>query len=158
MAAPVCELFEKSTPEVGWKEYLRIEPGEYAAYCKAARWYFEPGYKRWTCLLVFQVFSDEMFTFIGNIPMWFNGGKGKQPFVGRRSRYFPEWIRANGSPPARKDRLAPSVFVKRLAKVTISDTQGELPYSVVRSISSWNTGSSSQSVIYQQGTHVKAVQ
>ena len=140
MGNKALRLVDKAEPEVRWDQYPRLEPGEYSAYCKAARWYFDPGYKKWVCLLLFDIRSENLFSKLGIVPMWFNGGKGSTPHVGRRSRYLPEWIRANGSSPSRKDRLSPSVFVKRMAKVKIDDTDGVLPYSVVRNIIEWNTG------------------
>lgn len=125
---------------VSWTEYIRLEPGSYQAYCKSAKWYFDPGYKRWTCLLQFSLFAENLVDRIGTVPMWFNGGRGEKPLVGRRSRYLPEWVSANGSPPPRGDRLSPSVFIRRMARVHISDTESSIPYSVVRSVEQWNTG------------------
>jgi hypothetical protein len=41
-------------PDIKWRHYDRIEPGVYTAYCRLARTYRDPGYRRWTCLLVFR--------------------------------------------------------------------------------------------------------
>jgi hypothetical protein len=49
-------------------------------------------------------------------------------------------VTANGRPPARRDRLAPSVSVMRMAQVRVGDTKGNTPYYVVRQILSWDTG------------------
>jgi len=54
-----------------------------------------------------------------------------------------EWVRANGRPPSRGDRLSPRVFTRRMARVEVGDTDPEkspVPYSVVRRIVSWETG------------------
>lgn len=71
-----------------------------------------------------------------------NLGARDKPHAGRRKRYFKEWVRANGGPPARRDRLSPQVFVRRMARVEVDDTKGDAPYSVVRKIVSWETGPS----------------
>ena len=121
--------------------YARIEPGVYPAYCKRAHWYWEPGFKRWTCILLFDVLSEHLHSSMGTIPMWMNGGNGDKPKAGRRSLYLPAWVKANGGPPARKDRLSPRVFVKRMARVRVADTlMGTIPYSVARQILEWSTG------------------
>jgi hypothetical protein len=133
-------------PSVEWTEYPRIEPGEYPAYCRRAHWYWDPGFKRWTCLLQFDVLLEGSQRPLGTIPMWLNGGNGKRPKAGRRTRYFIEWIKAKGSPPTRLDRLSPQVFVRRMARVGVADNKGAVPYSVVQEILEWSTGSSSQSV------------
>ena len=133
-------LVPESELAVKWADYPRIEPGDYPAYCKRAKWYWEPGFKRWTCILLFDVLIEGQNSSLGIIPMWFNGGAGERPKAGRRTLYLPAWVKANGGPPARKDRLSPSVFVRRMARVRIGDTKGPLPYSVVRQILEWSTG------------------
>jgi hypothetical protein len=135
-------------PSVDWTEYACLEPGVYSAYCKSAKWYWEKGFKRWTCMLRFEILAEGSLTPLATIPMWLSGGEGEeQPSAGRRSRYFIEWVRAKGGPPVRRDRLSPRVFIHRMAKVRVADTsRGPVPYSVVREILEWSTGSSSQSV------------
>jgi hypothetical protein len=137
---PALHLVSENEHAVKWAEYPRIEPGDYPAYCKRAKWYWEPGFKRWTCILLFDVWTDGPNTPLGTIPMWFNGGAGERPKAGRRTLYFPAWLKANGGPPARRDRLSESVFVRRMARVRVGDTKGPLPYSVVRQILEWSTG------------------
>jgi len=68
-------------------------------------------------------------------------GNGDKPRASRRGKYFPEWVRAHGGPPTRGDRLSPNVFLRRHARVEIGDTKGPAPYSVVRRIIEWETGS-----------------
>jgi hypothetical protein len=78
---------------------------------------------------------------MGTVPLWMNGGSGEKPKAGRRTVYFQAWITAKGERPARKDGLSPRVFVNRMAKIRIDDTKmGVLPYSVVREILEWSTG------------------
>jgi hypothetical protein len=135
------QLVRESEPAVNWADYPRIAPGVYPAYCKKAHWYWEPGFKRWTCLLLFDVLCEGLQSSVGTIPMWMNGGNGDKPKAGRRTLYFPAWVKANGGPPPRKDRLSPHVFEKRMAIVRVADTlKGALPYSVVRQILEWSTG------------------
>jgi hypothetical protein len=137
---PALHLVHEKEPAAEWADYLRIEPGEYAAYCKRAKWYWEPGFKRWTCILLFDALANGSQRSLGTVPIWFNGGKKAKPYAGRRSLYLSAWVEANGGPPARRDRLGPSVFVRRMARVQVGDTMGPIPYSVVRKILQWSTG------------------
>ena len=131
----------KHSPDVGCTMGTRLEPGTYSAYCARADVYFERFYKRWVCLLQFDVTDASGFNVLGRIPRWFNLGKRDKPHIGRRSEYFKAWVKANdGNPPKRANRLSPAVFLKRVAKVQIADVGTELPYSVAREILSWETG------------------
>lgn len=149
----VLRLVGKEEPRVHWADYPRLEPGDYTAYCAWSRWYWDPGFKRWTCLLRFNILSADLHQSLGTVPMWFNGGTGSKPQAGRRSRYFPAWVEANGRPPARNDRLSPSVFVRRMARVRVADTtRNSVPYSVVQKVLEWSTGQEvNQS--HSQGRH-----
>jgi len=138
---PRLQLVAVAEPAVSWSDYPRLTPGVYPAYCNFARWYRDPGFKRWTCLLRFKILEESLRGSLGTVPMWMNGGNGATPKTGRRTSYFPAWVKANGGPPVRKDRLSPRVFVQRMARVRIEDTKsGTLPYSVVREILEWSTG------------------
>src|SRR5439155_25830907 len=132
-------------------QYIRIFPGDYLAICTGSKIYRDPAYKRWICLLRWNVVpSSSCFEPIAHGIPWFLGlGAEAKPHAGRRSKYFSEWIRANDGPPSRGDRLSPNVFTRRLAYVQIADTDTPAPYSVIRAILNWQTGaklSLSQSV------------
>jgi len=127
-------------PAIEWREYDRIEPGEYRAYCRSAKHYHDLRFKRWTCLLRFVVLSNDLLCVLARVAMWMNLGKRDRPHAGRGSRYFKEWVRAHGGPPARRDRLSPTVFKRRMAHVQIADTKGQVPYSKVSKIIAWETG------------------
>jgi hypothetical protein len=131
---------------IEWKDYPRIPPGEYRAYCKWGKNYRDPGFKRWLCLLRWDVLSDDLVRVQACVPQWFPLGNREKARASRRGKYLPEWVRANGGPPARRDRLSPGVFVYRMARVEIGDTEGPAPYSVVRRIIEWETGPPSHSV------------
>ena len=135
------------TPAVEWADYPRIAAGEYSAYCAWAGKYHDSIFKRWTCLLRFDVLHNNRSDVIARIPMWLSLGTGEQPRASRRSNYFKEWVQANGGPPVRGDRLSPQVFVHRIACVEVGDTtKGPMPYSVVKKILRWETGKSGHSV------------
>jgi hypothetical protein len=140
-SGPRLRLVREEEPAVDWANYPRIEPRVYSAYCKKAHWYWDPGFKRWTCLMLFDVLTEDLQSSLATVPMWMNGGSGDGPRAGLRSIYFPAWVKANGGPPARKDRLSPRVFEKRMARVRVGDTfKGAVTYSVVRQILDWSTG------------------
>jgi hypothetical protein len=141
---------------VQWDNYPRLEPGEYPAYCRSARWYRDRQFQRWTCMLRFDVLSPDLLQTLATVPLWMNGGNRERPRAGRRSQYFAEWIRAAGRAPSRVDRLTPRVFTQRMAHVLIRDTKGPAPYSVIDKILSWDTGfPAGQSVnkSHSQGRH-----
>ena len=131
---------------IEWKDYPRIAPGEYRAYCKWGKQYRDPGFHCWRCLLRWDVLTEDLLRVLACVPLWFALGAGDKPHASRRGKYLPEWIRANGGPPARGDRLSPRVFVGRLARVEVGDTEGPAPYSVVRRIIEWETGLPGHSV------------
>lgn len=136
---PRPHLVSEAEPEIGWPEYPRIEPGDYLAYCNTARVYHDPAFRRWTCLLRFDVLSNDMHV-LAKVPMWLNLGDGPKAHAPRRSRYLEEWVKARGAPPVRSDRLSPNVFTRRLAKVHVGDNNSVVPYSVVKKILRWETG------------------
>ena len=154
---PVLVPYSESA--IQWRDYDRIEPGVYPAYCWWARHYRDPGLKRWTCLARFDVLSHDLVRVLARVPWFLSLGEREKPHAGRRGKYLKEWVRANGAPPKRGDRLSPRVFVRRMARVAVGDTDPEkspAPYSVVRRIVSWETGAvSGHSVIksHSQGRH-----
>jgi hypothetical protein len=97
-----------TTIPIEWTDYLRIPPGEYSAYSAWARKYYDRAFKRWTCLLRFDVLRDNRIDVIARIPMWLSLGKGEKPRASRRRNYLKEWAEANCGPPARGDRLTQS--------------------------------------------------
>lgn len=127
-------------PEIKWADYDRIIPGMYFARSIWAKHYWDPGHRRWTCLVRFDVYSADYLRVVARVPLWLNLGNLSKPRAGRRGNYFKEWVRANGGPPSRNDRLSPRVFIGRIARLKIGDTIGEVPYSVVKGIVSWETG------------------
>jgi hypothetical protein len=143
------ELARDREPEITHDAYDRIAPGEYLVYCRAARVYRDPQFKRWTCLLRWDVFDEAAVRVVGQVPQWLSFGQPRKdrdntkPHASRRCGYWREWVRANGAAPSRADRLAASVFVKRMARVVVRDTSGPSPYSVVDRILRYETGSDS---------------
>ena len=91
------------------------------------------------------VLADDLTTIIATVPYWLAIGRKDKPHASKRSKYLREWVRANGAPPNRGDRLSPRVFIRRVARVEVGDTDPEkspVPYSVVRKIVRWETGGS----------------
>jgi len=141
-------LVENREPQVTHDSYERITPGVYRAYCRAARIYWDPGYKKWLCLLRWDVL-DAAGARIASIQQWlYIGRKRNAPHTTRRAQYWREWCHAHGGPPLRRDRMAAHVFTKRIARVLVGDSGASTqngtphyPYSVVRQIKEWETGS-----------------
>jgi hypothetical protein len=144
-ARPILVKLAEPEIERAFSEGVRIASGTYLAYCRGARVYRDPGFQRWTCLLRFDVLTNGG-EFMAAVPMWMNLGRAQKASVSRRSIYLAEWVKANGGPPTRADRLSPRVFTRRMARVDVADTRGPIPYSVVRRILSWETVLPSQAV------------
>jgi hypothetical protein len=133
---------------IEWNDYPRIPAGEYFANCFWARKYRDSDFHRWTCLLRWDVLSNDLQrTVAKGVPQWFPLGDGETPHAARRGKYFREWVRANGGPPGKGDHLSPRVFAQRIGLVEIGDTDSPAPYSVVRRIIRWDTGIAGHSVI-----------
>jgi hypothetical protein len=130
----------RSVPEIEWRDYPRIVPGEYFGYCKSARQYRDPGYQRWTCLLLWDVFSEIGGDVRATIPLWLSLGNRMNPRATTRGNYLKTWVIANDGPPKRRDRISPRVFLRRMARVEIGDCASIIPYSVVKRIVRWETG------------------
>ena len=148
MSKPKKPKIQPEAANIEWQEYPRITPGEYLAHCYWGKRYRDPGFKRWTCLLRWAVLSDDAQRVLcESVPLWFALGEGDKPRASRRGKDLPEWVRANGGPPGRGDRLSPHVFTRRVARVEIGDAESTIPYSVVRKIIRWETGPTCHSVI-----------
>ncbi len=138
----------RAEPEITWQHVPRLKPGEYKAYCRAAKIYRDGAYKRWVCAIHFDVLDDSLQK-MGRLTWYLNLGSEDAPHATRRKKYWDAWVKANGGAPKRKDRLSPSVFVKRYAVVVVGDTAknskqelitGEFAYSVVKDVVRWETG------------------
>lgn len=153
------KLVHDAEPGIEWAEYPRLELGTYSAYCHFAKIYFDHHFKRWTCLLRFELRSDDLLRVIApRVPMWLNLGSSAKPQAPRRSRYFKEWVKANsGDSPAKRDSLLPRIFIRRMARVEIGDTKGPAPYSVVRKILCWDTGGSVGHEVNKSHSQVRPV-
>jgi hypothetical protein len=135
-------------PEIVWKHIPRLEPGEYKAYCRAAKIYRDRQFKRWVCAVQFDVLDDSL-NVLARLTWYLNLGSGDKPRASRRTRYWDAWVKANGGLPGRKDRLSPKVFMRRYAVVVVEDTGKNLQqvaitqewaYSVIRDVVRWDTG------------------
>ncbi len=80
-------------PDIEWREYPLIESRDYPAYCRWAKWYRDPGFRRWTCLLHWDVLTDDLLTVIASVPIWLSLGSGEGPWASRRGNYLKEWVR-----------------------------------------------------------------
>jgi hypothetical protein len=117
------------------------EPGKYSAYCRWAGKYYDPQFKRWVAMLLWDVLSQNLEETIAKVPQWFRlGDDAERPRASLRSKYLREWARANGAPATRGDRLSCKVFVRRIAKIEIADADSPTRHSVVRKIIEWQTG------------------
>jgi hypothetical protein len=133
-------------PEQRIRDYAHVKPGIYTAFSRATRIYFDPGYKRWTILILFDLLCpDSGETLAKDVPCWLSLGSGEKPCATRRSKYFSFWIAANGEPPRRKERMSAKVFRHRMARVRVADTKGPAPYSRISVIESWETAANNGS-------------
>lgn len=80
-------LVQRDEPEIEWRDYPRIQPGSYFAYCRCAKRYRDPAFKRWTCLLLWDVLTDDLLTVIASVPYWLSLGSKEGPWASRRGHY-----------------------------------------------------------------------
>jgi hypothetical protein len=74
---------------IEWKDYPRIAPGEYRAFCYWGKRYRDPGLHRWTCLLRWNVLSDDLQrTLAYCVPLWWSLGEGPKPHASRRGSIY----------------------------------------------------------------------
>ncbi|MGA9986682.1 MAG: hypothetical protein WA383_21395 [Terriglobales bacterium] len=158
---------KQQEPEISWRSYDRIEPGEYVAYCRAADVYLDSEFRRWVCRTQWTVFDDSRTNKLADLTKFFNLGEGRKPrATSRRSHYRQAWIAANGGQsPTRGSRMEPTIFVHRFARIEVADVEkdrnqmtlsADQVYSVVRRILSWETGEAhcdQQSRTYYQHRH-----
>src|SRR3954453_3549445 len=97
---------KRLAPEIEWREYPSIPSGEYSAYCKLAKQYWDPAFRRWTCLLRWDVLSRDLLNVVAKIPVWLPLGAHETPRASRRGKFLREWVIANNGPPSRGDRLS----------------------------------------------------
>jgi hypothetical protein len=136
-------------PEIWWTFTARIDPGEYPAYSRSAAVYRDRQFKRWVCAVQFDVLDGSLTNVLARVTWYINLGSSDKPHAGRRGNFWSAWVRANGGPPKRNDRLSPRVFEHRHATVRVEDTRkthrqnvisAEESYSVVRDVVEWQTG------------------
>lgn len=142
---------EQQGPEISWRSYDRIAPGEYVGFCRTADTYLDSQWKRWVCRIQWTVFDDSRLNKLADLTKFFNLGEGQKPrATSRRSHYRQAWIAANGGQsPTRSSRMEPTIFVRRFARIEVADVEkdfhqmvlsGDQVYSVVRRILYWETG------------------
>lgn len=135
--------------EVGWRVADRIAPGEYPAYSRSAKIYFDPLFQRWVYAVQFDVLDESLTKKLARLVWFVNLAVNDKPYAGRRTHYWHAWLKASGKTPSRSDRLSSQVFTKRYARVFVRDTTkdyhqhaitGPTAYSVVGYVVSWQTG------------------
>lgn len=146
-------LVPKPDAEIEFSSWPRIEPGEYKAYARKAVMYQHRQFKRWLCLVLFDVLDDHQNK-LATVAWYLNLGRGEKPKAAGASKFLAAWIKANGGRrPTRADRISLRIFRQRMATVVIEDTRrsswaDSIPeasaYSVVRDVKSWDVGSTIQ--------------
>jgi hypothetical protein len=136
-------------PVIEWAYRPRIPPGEYPAISRKASIYRDKQFKRWVCAVQFDIVDSQAMNTIARLTWFLNLGQRVKAHAGRRTKFWAAWIRANGEPPKRADRLSVSIFSGRSAIVRVDDTskthdcgriESEQAYSVVRDVIEWQTG------------------
>jgi len=139
----------KNDIAIKWDYTPRIPPGNYPGYSRSASVYRDGQFKRWVCAVQVDVLASDLCLVIARLTWFLNLGDGEKPRATRRSNYWVEWVRANGSQPIRRDRLAPKVFTLRFGLFIVADTTRtfnqtevtrETAYSVIRGLVRWDSG------------------
>lgn len=141
----------KREPDIAFRHNDRIEPGEYPAYCRSTQLFFDDHFRRWILAVQFDVLDDALLSTVARLTKFFNLGERERPHAtSRRSHFRKAWVLANdGRPPVRGQKMAPSIFVNRIARVRVVDVmkdhQGcalssDEVYSRISEILRWETG------------------
>jgi hypothetical protein len=130
----------KLEPEVGWRFYDRVEPGDYPAYSRFAHIYRDPAFGRWTCLVLFDLLNDSLSEVTATVPWFLNLADNDKPYAGRRGKFFQAWVQALGRRPVRSDRPSSKIFLNRHATVLVADSR-DGTVSKVKTVLHWDTGS-----------------
>jgi hypothetical protein len=103
----------RAEPEIEWREYPCITPGEYPAYCEWGKIYLDPGFRSWKCLLRWVVLRDDLTAEIATLPQWFALGNGEKPRGSRRGNFLKEMGQGQRrAPGARGSSFASCVHTK----------------------------------------------
>lgn len=109
---------DKSIPALVWTgaERPRIAAGEYTARCtgyQGPEWVREFG--RWGLRLEFVLDPDEQ-----QMSAFYSLGENHAAYkFGTRSKFFKDWVRANGGPPKHGQEMSPEVFVNPAIGYTV---------------------------------------
>jgi len=101
---------QERPPALVWEgaDRPRIPSGEYTAHCtgyQGPQWV--RAYGRWGLRLDFVLEPEEQA-----ISAFYSLGENRNAFtIGTRSKYFKDWVRANGGPPKRGQEMSPAVLV-----------------------------------------------
>ncbi len=140
--------FPSPEPQVTFASYDYIEPGTYQGFSRSAKIYQDKFFKRWTCVVLFDVLDGSLVNVIARLAWYLNLGTGDKPRAGRRGNFWAAWCAAKGSAPKRGDRMTAAVFVHRHVTVEVESVTknhegislSEPSYSKIARIVSWNTG------------------
>lgn len=115
--------------------------------------YWDKQFKRWVCAVQFDVLDSSLLEVIAQLTWFLNLGSREKPKANRRSNYWAAWLKANGGPPKRRDRITQRIFEGRYAVVKVEDTRknhrqiaitADDCYSVIRDVLEWQTGGPSR--------------
>jgi hypothetical protein len=101
---------QRLTPALVWEgaERPRIAPGEYTARCtdfQGPQWAIAFG--SWKLRLEFALDPDDV-----KVSVFYALGENRStPHIGTRSKYYKDWVRANGGPPTHGQEMTPNVFL-----------------------------------------------
>ena len=101
---------KQAPPALVWQgpELPRVPPGEYPARCvgyQGPEWVRAFG--RWGLRLNFVLVPEEQ-----GVSAFYSLGESRKAFkFGTRSKYFKDWVRANGDPPRHGQEMSPAVLV-----------------------------------------------
>jgi hypothetical protein len=148
------DQMRRSEPEISWAFVPRIQPGDYPNFSRSATIYWDRQFKRWVCAVQFSILNDSLTEAVARLTWYLNLGPREKPHAGRRGNFWAAWVKANGGPPKRNDRLSPRAFERRNAIVRVEDTtknhrqnfvaEREECYSVIRHVVEWHNERPSQ--------------
>lgn len=99
-------------------DYIRVTEGRYQAVAtrhQGPDWI--RAFARWSLLVEFELLSED-----ARVCVFYNFGNDRSgPKIGRRSKYFQAWTRANGGLPRKGQEMSPDVFLGQLFTIEVRD-------------------------------------
>src|SRR5208282_6761060 len=75
----IVPIPQQQEPETSSRSYDHITPGEYTAFCRSVKVYFDSHWRRWVCQSQGDIVDDSRMNTLAQVTKFFNLGEAKTP-------------------------------------------------------------------------------